>query len=365
MALIWINLLLLLLSLLQAPAYKLPAVQLSGQDDAVRENPAAGRLPADGGAQPGSRGRSAWDAAGSGTADIPVFLRGKREAEEKPSNRSAEETTIIATTAGHPNTFPTAVSGQAWDENEFSPSPDLLDESTPQENSFDYTSFMAEPGSPATSDDISTEAAGGPAGSHLATSAKAAPTPGTSNVFSEAAIAGTEGMLPGGAESRENGSSIRSAVVKEPEVISPTSPPEPPRESSGISTKEPAPSRPGFVLGAGSSVTAKASTQKPPSHTNILVGKCLLALFILALVAGTFIVCTAVLASLLWRQKRIYQAQQRNHTEMVCISALLPDSEPVANGGQPSKIKRMKLPTDNGSETEGDNLTLSSFLPDH
>jgi len=51
---------------------------------------------------------------------------------------------------------------------------------------------------------------------------------------------------------------------------------------------------------------------------------------------------------------------------MVCISSLLPDSERAATNGPRRGIPvRHKLLVDASSEADGDNLTLSSFLPEH
>ncbi|XP_006112660.2 P-selectin glycoprotein ligand 1 isoform X2 [Pelodiscus sinensis] len=368
MAPLQVTLLLLLSSLLQVSAY----VSLGDQDDAVG---AARGLPEDGGSQPASQGQWVWDTAEAGSADFPVFVRAKREAEVKSSNRSAAENT----TAGRPEVFSMTPSQHPVEENEVSPRPEWLEENTSQENLYDDVTATAESLSAASSDNISTDAPSVRKLSPLDTSAKATPTQGSSNVSSEATFTGREEMLTGSRESREHRSTVEPLIHRGLRVSSPTSPPEPLAESSGVSTAAPvgrlATSRHGHsTLGktnshttpsAGGSVTGIVPVQRIHHHTNILVGKCLLAVFILALVAAVFIVCTAVLATLLWRQKHAYKKHQCNNTEMVCISALLPDSEPVANGEKPSKIKRMKLLTDNISETEGDNVTLSSFLPDH
>ncbi|XP_034647462.1 LOW QUALITY PROTEIN: P-selectin glycoprotein ligand 1 [Trachemys scripta elegans] len=362
MAPIRASLLLLFSSLLQASAYKLPAIQLSGQDDRVR-----GGLPAAEGSQ---RGQWVWDTAGAGSADFPMSIREKREAEVKSSNHSAEETT---NTTSHHNTFSTT----PVDEAESSPAPELEDDSTSQENQYDDTTASAEPLSANSSDNVSTEVAKVTAGSHLDTSAKAAPTQGSSNVSSEAAVARIEEILVSSTESMEHVSSVRSMGVKGLGESSATSPPESRTESSDgvLLVKELASWRPGlskvgkthssheahsgWLCRSASPLAGAARSHKYPG------GEVFAGHLILALVAATFIICTAVLATLLWRQKRVCRVRRHNNTEMVCISALLPDSEPVANGEKPSKVKRMKMPTDNSSETEGDNLTVSSFLPDH
>uniref|UniRef100_A0A8C6YCA4 P-selectin glycoprotein ligand 1 n=1 Tax=Naja naja TaxID=35670 RepID=A0A8C6YCA4_NAJNA len=123
------------------------------------------------------------------------------------------------------------------------------------------------------------------------------------------------------------------------------------------------------VTTSGSSAT-KQGESPLPSDTSLLIGKCLLAILLLALVAAIFIVCSGVLAIMLWRQKRAYRLGQTNHTEMVCISSLLSaekeeEEEEERRRRRQSKVKRVQLLGDTGSETEADNLTLNSFLPEH
>lgn len=101
-----------------------------------------------------------------------------------------------------------------------------------------------------------------------------------------------------------------------------------------------------------------------PWEPSGVMSKCLLALLLLGLVAATFLVCTGVLGTLLWRRARTGQ-RRFNPTEMVCISSLLPDAETAA-GPRPVPARRHKLLLPDGSsEPDGDNLTLSSFLPEH
>lgn len=127
----------------------------------------------------------------------------------------------------------------------------------------------------------------------------------------------------------------------------------------------------GTVRGMLATTKVASSTLNPikekPSKTSPsipnLVGKCLLAIFLLALVAGIFIIITAILAILLWRQKRAYKLSHHNHTEMVCISTLLAPDE--TEGEQHPRVRRMRMLGENASDAEMDNLTLNSFLPDH
>lgn len=117
------------------------------------------------------------------------------------------------------------------------------------------------------------------------------------------------------------------------------------------------------------SIKPRGTTAPEPSDdlwdNSSLMNKCLLAILLLALVAGFFMVCTAVLGTLLWRRVRTAR-RQLGPTEMICISSLLPDNERAAtNGPRRGAHVRHKLLVDAGSEADGDNLTLSSFLPEH
>uniref|UniRef100_A0A669PGG8 Selectin P ligand n=1 Tax=Phasianus colchicus TaxID=9054 RepID=A0A669PGG8_PHACC len=111
--------------------------------------------------------------------------------------------------------------------------------------------------------------------------------------------------------------------------------------------------------------TTTSDTSDDLWDSSSLMNKCLLAILLLALVAGLFMVCTAVLGTLLWRRVRTAR-RQLGPTEMICISSLLPDSECAANNGPRRGIPvRHRLLVDASSEADGDNLTLSSFLPEH
>uniref|UniRef100_A0A8C9F094 P-selectin glycoprotein ligand 1 n=1 Tax=Pavo cristatus TaxID=9049 RepID=A0A8C9F094_PAVCR len=116
------------------------------------------------------------------------------------------------------------------------------------------------------------------------------------------------------------------------------------------------------------SMEPRGTTAPDPSddlwENSSLMNKCLLAILLLALVAGLFMVCTAVLGTLLWRRVRTAR-RQLGPTEMICISSLLPDSERAANGPRRGIPVRHRLLVDASSEADGDNLTLSSFLPEH
>lgn len=105
-----------------------------------------------------------------------------------------------------------------------------------------------------------------------------------------------------------------------------------------------------------------------PSSTGasdlIPVKQCLLAILVLALVATVFFVCTVVLAIRLSRKTHTYPVRSYSPTEMVCISALLPEggegAPATANGGLP---KSQGLKAETREDRDGDDLTLHSFLP--
>lgn len=90
----------------------------------------------------------------------------------------------------------------------------------------------------------------------------------------------------------------------------------------------------------------------------------------LAALAATFMVATVVLcARLSSRRYKVKVKKRPSETEMMCISTLLPEinynsynysrqRNPVANGV-------LVIPASRDSDEEmGDNLTLSSFLPE-
>ncbi|XP_021478047.1 P-selectin glycoprotein ligand 1 [Oncorhynchus mykiss] len=97
-----------------------------------------------------------------------------------------------------------------------------------------------------------------------------------------------------------------------------------------------------------------------------LVGQCLIIMAVLAAVITMFIVSTVILLTKLRGSRYRHRAQQLQGqgTEMVCISAVVPTR--TTYGGQ----GRYRCPTSNitlmpsTEDSEGDNLTLNSFIPD-
>lgn len=153
-------------------------------------------------------------------------------------------------------------------------------------------------------------------------------------------------------------------VTDGPDSSSSTGPPStappgffPPTKKPKKSGSPPTPTLPAFRD------TTPGSTAVPWEPSGVM-SKCLLAILVLGLVAATFLVSTGVLGTLLWRRARTGE-RRFSPTEMVCISSLLPDAEAAA-GPRPVPAPRHKLLLPDGSsEPDGDNLTLSSFLPEH
>lgn len=109
-----------------------------------------------------------------------------------------------------------------------------------------------------------------------------------------------------------------------------------------------------------------AGTKVQTCSNRSVANRCLIVIACLALLATIFMVSTIVLCTKLSAKKyRVRRSQQG--TEMICISALLPERShsyrrqhnPVSNGV-------LVFPrTGDSDEDGGDNLTLSSFLPDN
>ncbi|XP_069029010.1 P-selectin glycoprotein ligand 1 [Embiotoca jacksoni] len=111
---------------------------------------------------------------------------------------------------------------------------------------------------------------------------------------------------------------------------------------------------------------APPSTEAQPCSPRGVVNNCLIAIASLAGLATVFMVSTVVLCAKLSTRKYKRKKPQQA-TEMMCISALLPETSytytrqrnPVANG-------ILVIPRGGDSDEDGgDNLTLSSFLPEN
>ncbi|XP_074151953.1 P-selectin glycoprotein ligand 1 [Sminthopsis crassicaudata] len=161
-------------------------------------------------------------------------------------------------------------------------------------------------------------------------------------------------ILP--AEARSRGSSPTSALTASARLSTPGLPPTSPAAARSAP--------PGVTGRAGPSPSSApgATTAHLFLSGHIPVRQCLLAVLILALVATVFLVCTVVLAIRLSRKGHTYPVRDYSPTEMVCISSLMADGDPAANGGPASaKSELLKPGPDPGDD--GDELTLHSFLP--
>lgn len=124
---------------------------------------------------------------------------------------------------------------------------------------------------------------------------------------------------------------------------------------------------------AAASPTTKPKDTRPPKgpapcSTRAVATNCLMAIAALAAVATAFMVATVVLCARLSSRRYKYKVKKPcQETEMMCISSLLPEvnysysrqRNPVANGV-------LVIPSGRDSDEDtGDNLTLSSFLPEN
>lgn len=109
------------------------------------------------------------------------------------------------------------------------------------------------------------------------------------------------------------------------------------------------------------------STEVTPCSTRGLVKHCLIAIASLGGLATVFMVTTIVLcAKLSVRRYKVKKPQPA--TEMMCISALLPERNYTSYTRQRNPISNGVLVFPSAADSEedvGDNLTLSSFLPEN
>ncbi|KAM5194331.1 P-selectin glycoprotein ligand 1 [Mantella aurantiaca] len=162
--------------------------------------------------------------------------------------------------------------------------------------------------------------------------------------------------------------SSRSTVVEETTSIVPskmpnTTPPEPILTSTASTTHgkttgwipDPKGSSTAPVL-----VTHISTISEDKILTQSLIRQCMLAILILAVVCTIFIISTIALAAKLTtlRQKQKLR-HPATYTEMRCISSLLPESD--QSKAKPKRLKTFAAM----EESDGDNTTLNSFLPEH
>ncbi|XP_056119791.1 P-selectin glycoprotein ligand 1 [Rhinichthys klamathensis goyatoka] len=101
------------------------------------------------------------------------------------------------------------------------------------------------------------------------------------------------------------------------------------------------------------------------SQDDRLVSRCLIAIASMAALTTIFIVSTICLATKLSGYRYRHKAHLLQETEMVCISALMNDTDhPVPKPRRHPKSNGALIPNTEDGDPDGDNLTLNSFLPD-
>ncbi|XP_026105666.1 P-selectin glycoprotein ligand 1-like [Carassius auratus] len=101
------------------------------------------------------------------------------------------------------------------------------------------------------------------------------------------------------------------------------------------------------------------------SQEDGFVNSCLIAIASMAALTTIFIISTICLATKLSGYRYRLKAQLLQETEMVCISALLNDTDhPVPKPRRHPKSNGALIPNTEDGDLDGDNLTLNSFLPD-
>ncbi|XP_016409382.1 P-selectin glycoprotein ligand 1-like [Sinocyclocheilus rhinocerous] len=127
----------------------------------------------------------------------------------------------------------------------------------------------------------------------------------------------------------------------------------------------------GHTTEVTSTATKKSTTAMPHSCSTAssqgdgLVSRCLIAIASMAALTTIFIISTICLATKLSGYRYRHKAQLLQETEMVCISALMNDTDhPVPKPRRHPKGNGALIPNTEDGDPDGDNLTLNSFLPD-
>lgn len=125
------------------------------------------------------------------------------------------------------------------------------------------------------------------------------------------------------------------------------------------------------ITAAISTTTRKSTTSTThscstaSSHEGGLVSRCLIAIASMAALTTIFIISTICLATKLSTYRYRHKAHLLQETEMVCISALMNDTDhPVPKPRRHPKSNGALIPNTEDGDLDGDNLTLNSFLPD-
>ncbi|KAJ7420163.1 selectin P ligand [Willisornis vidua] len=260
---------------------------------------------------------------------------------------SAPPSAVSGTNASLPQALTVPTTANPTDDETDSPDPDLLLSSTPPPAVPGTNASMLRALTVPTTADSPVDETDSPDPDLLLLGSE--PQKGTSTTLVWVTPPGEEGTVAGGPDSTSSAGPPSAA----PPALGPTTTG---YRKVGKAGGAAAPTRsvPGDTTPAGTAV---------PWDPSGVMGKCLLVILLLGLVAATFLVCTGVLGALLWRRARTGQ-RRLGPTEMVCISSLLADAEAAA-GPRPVPARRHKRLHDGSAELDGDNLTLSSFLPEH
>ncbi|XP_078410508.1 P-selectin glycoprotein ligand 1 [Cetorhinus maximus] len=113
----------------------------------------------------------------------------------------------------------------------------------------------------------------------------------------------------------------------------------------------------------------RLSTAQVTAKKISLVAQCLIAIAILAGVCTIFVICTVVLCTKLSTQRQNYRVNRTNGTELICISALLPEDErKLRRKMRPKRLRDHLKETavgQNSDSDDDDDLTLHSFVTEH
>ncbi|XP_067910884.1 P-selectin glycoprotein ligand 1 [Heterodontus francisci] len=121
------------------------------------------------------------------------------------------------------------------------------------------------------------------------------------------------------------------------------------------------------IINATTRSYTRLSTAQVTAKKIGLVAQCLIAIAILAGVCTIFVICTIVLCTKLSSQRQNYRVNRTNGTELICISALLPEEErKLRKKMKPKRLREVKETTaGQSSDSDDDDLTLHSFVTEH
>ncbi|XP_067296353.1 P-selectin glycoprotein ligand 1 [Pseudorasbora parva] len=122
------------------------------------------------------------------------------------------------------------------------------------------------------------------------------------------------------------------------------------------------------VISTATKTSTTLTTHLCPTNSSkddTLVSRCLIAIASMAALTTIFIISTICLATKLSGYRYRHKAHLLQETEMVCISALMNDTDhPVPKPRRHPKSNGALIPNTEDGDPDGDNLTLNSFLPD-